>query len=54
MAPEWVIDYVVAHETAHIVEMNHSSRFWKQVEKLFPNFREAKRWLKEHGNLLRW
>jgi len=54
MAPEWVIDYVVAHETAHILEMNHSPRFWKQLEKLFPNFREAKRWLKEHGNLLRW
>lgn len=54
MAPEWVIDYVVAHETAHLLEMNHSSRFWKHVEHLFPCFREAKHWLKEHGFLLQW
>ncbi|PRX33761.1 hypothetical protein SAMN05216257_104323 [Meinhardsimonia xiamenensis] len=49
MAPPEVLDYVAAHEVAHLVEMNHSPAFWALVEKLFPAHRAARRWLREHG-----
>ena len=48
MAPKDIIDYVVVHELAHLVEPNHSSRFWAVVEKTFQNHRGAKKWLKEN------
>ena len=44
-APEAVIDYVVAHEVAHLVEMNHSKRFWRVVEKLHPGAKAERLWL---------
>jgi predicted metal-dependent hydrolase len=44
-APEAVIDYVVAHEVAHLVEMNHSKRFWRIVEKLHPDAKAERLWL---------
>ncbi|PCJ32185.1 MAG: zinc metalloprotease [Alphaproteobacteria bacterium] len=49
MAPSPVLNYVVAHEMAHLVEMNHSPDFWTLVEKLYPNWSEARRWLKSEG-----
>ncbi len=52
MAPLSVIDYVVAHELAHIYRKDHSKRFWESVEKLFPLYRESVRWLKDNGHLL--
>lgn len=48
-APDVVIDYVIIHELAHLVEMNHSPRFWKVVEKAMPNYEEQEKWLKEFG-----
>lgn len=48
MAPKDIVDYVVAHELSHLVEHNHSSRFWAVVDKTFPNHREAKNWLKDN------
>jgi predicted metal-dependent hydrolase len=51
-APEWVIDYVVAHEVAHLVEMNHGARFWRLVESLSPDSAAARGWLKRHRNRL--
>lgn len=44
-APERVIDYVVAHEVAHLVEMNHGVRFWRLVEKLHPGAKAERLWL---------
>jgi predicted metal-dependent hydrolase len=46
--PVSIIDYVVAHELAHLREMNHSPRFWSTVESIFPDFREARHTLKHH------
>lgn len=52
LAPEEVLDYVVAHEAAHLVEMNHSTRFWDLVERLMPTYRRPRTWLKRHGSRL--
>lgn len=46
--PLSIVDYVVAHELAHLREMNHSPRFWQTVESIFPEFREARKALKQH------
>jgi predicted metal-dependent hydrolase len=48
LAPEAVIDYVVAHEVAHLVEMNHSPRFWRVVAGLVPDSAAPRAWLKRH------
>ncbi|UTH73017.1 M48 family metallopeptidase [Chromobacterium sp. IIBBL 290-4] len=48
-APPAVIDYVIAHELAHLEHMNHSPAFWAETERLHPGWREARRWLKQHG-----
>jgi len=52
MAPLEVIDYVVTHELAHLMEMNHSKDFWERVRKMFPIYREYRTWLKRHGHKL--
>jgi predicted metal-dependent hydrolase len=52
MAPDWVLDYVVAHEVAHLRELNHSSRFWAHVERLTPHRDAAVEWLRQHGPAL--
>ncbi len=52
MAPMQALDYVVAHELAHLVEHNHSKRFWAQVSQMFPAYRDARRWLRENQQLL--
>ena len=52
MAPIWIIEYIVVHELAHLKHMNHSSRFWGFVGKFFPEYKKARKWLKEHQALL--
>jgi len=47
--PQSVRDYLIAHELAHVREMNHSHRFWKVVECFDPGWRESERWLRRHG-----
>jgi len=49
LAPPFVLDYVVAHEVAHLVELNHSHRFWRVVDTLTPHAAEARAWLKANG-----
>lgn len=49
LAPPEILDYVVVHELCHRKEMNHSEAFWKEVEKVLPDYRERKRWLKDNG-----
>jgi predicted metal-dependent hydrolase len=50
--PIFVRDYLVLHELAHLKEMNHSQRFWNELARLCPGFREAECWLKQHSSLL--
>lgn len=49
LAPAVVLDYVAAHEVAHLAEMNHGPRFWRLVRQTMPNLDEAKLWLRRHG-----
>ncbi|MEE9372807.1 MAG: M48 family metallopeptidase [Saprospiraceae bacterium] len=50
-APEDVQDYVLIHELAHLKEMNHTSRFWKIVEDIMPDYKQKEKWLKENNHL---
>jgi predicted metal-dependent hydrolase len=52
LAPEAVLDYVVWHEVCHLEIMDHSPRFWAQVEGWCPDWREQARWLRRHGQTL--
>src|SRR5690606_2528149 len=49
LAPPLVLDYVAAHEVAHLAEMNHGPRFWALVKKSMPRMEEAKEWLRVYG-----
>ena len=49
LAPPFVLDYLAAHEAAHIVHMNHSALFWKLARRLHPGTDRAEAWLKIHG-----
>lgn len=49
LMPEEVLDYVVVHELCHRKEMNHSVRFWEEVEKILPDYRQRRKWLKDNG-----
>lgn len=49
LAPPAILDYVAAHEVAHLAEMNHGPRFWALVKKTLPDFETSKRWLQVYG-----
>ena len=52
MAPSQVLDYVVVHELCHLKHMNHSTQFWSAVERILPNYKVAKEWLRKNGQTL--
>ncbi|HMS96411.1 MAG: M48 family metallopeptidase [Tabrizicola sp.] len=52
MAPPEVLDYVAAHEVAHLVEMNHSPAFWRVVDRICPGWQTRRAWLKDQGGAL--
>ncbi|PVH28125.1 M48 family metallopeptidase [Pararhodobacter oceanensis] len=52
MTPPAILDYVAAHEVAHLAQMNHSPAFWAVVARLYPDYAEARGWLKTHGAAL--
>ena len=52
LMPEEIIDYVIVHELCHIKQMNHSRRFWNEVESILPDYKERRKWLKQNGNIL--
>lgn len=49
MAPVRTIQYIVVHELAHLIHMNHSPAFWKEIDRVFPSYHEEVKWLKEYG-----
>ena len=51
--PAFVSDYICLHELMHLRQMNHSPGFWREMERVCPDYRMAERWLKEHSGLLR-
>ena len=52
MAPPEVLDYVAAHEVAHLAHMDHSERFWAQVAQLLPDYAPRRAWLRSSGAAL--
>lgn len=52
MAPPEIIDYVVVHELAHLVHLNHSKQFWALVESILPDYKERRKWLNNNGQVL--
>ncbi|HQZ12349.1 MAG TPA: SprT family zinc-dependent metalloprotease [Devosia sp.] len=52
LAPPFVLDYVAAHEVAHLLEMNHSDRFWARVEETLPTMERGREWLRLNGRQL--
>ena len=51
-APVFVIDYVIAHELVHLIEANHTVRFWNVLRAQVPKVEQARVWLREHGQVL--
>jgi predicted metal-dependent hydrolase len=51
-APLFVIDYAIIHELAHLIEANHTARFWNIIHAQAPTMEKAKNWLRENGQLL--
>lgn len=49
LTPDFVLDYVAAHEVAHLVEMNHSAAFWQVVAQTLPDMERGRAWLRAHG-----
>lgn len=49
MAPLTIIDYIVVHELCHLHHLDHTEAFWNEVDKVLPNYRERKEWLRIHG-----
>ena len=52
MCPLEVIDYIIVHELCHRKEMNHSARFWAEVKKVLPDYRQQEKWLRQRGRTL--
>ena len=50
LMPEEIRDYVVVHELCHRLEMNHSAAFWAQVERVLPDYRDRRKWLRDNGD----
>ena len=53
LAPHYIIDYVVVHELCHLLEHNHSPKYWRIVEKIIPNWKNYRDWLRHNSDILK-
>ena len=53
LMPPRILDYIVVHELMHLKQANHSRRFWAEVERMIPDYKQDERWLKEYGHIYR-
>ena len=49
LMPSEILDYVIVHELSHLNQMNHSKAFWQEVEKIIPDYKAKRKWLKDNG-----
>jgi len=49
MAPPTIIDYIVVHELCHFLHLDHTDAFWNEVDKIIPDYRDRKEWLRKNG-----
>ncbi|MEO6190914.1 MAG: YgjP-like metallopeptidase domain-containing protein [Saprospiraceae bacterium] len=54
LAPDFVLNYIIIHELAHLVHHNHSDRYWNLVAKVMPDYMVAEKWLKKEGGTVNW
>ena len=52
ISPHHIVDYIVVHELCHLLEHNHGPKYWKHVERVIPNFKDCREWLKVNGERL--
>jgi len=52
MAPNRIIYYIVVHELCHLIHMDHFFKFWLEVERVMPDYKECREWLKVNGHTL--
>ncbi len=52
LCPDEIIDYVVVHELCHLIELNHSQKFWNRVEQILPDYSARRKWLKANSSAL--
>ena len=52
-APLEIMDYVIVHELCHRLELNHSPKFWKEVERVMPEYKKYEKWLKDNVFLIK-
>lgn len=53
MAPQSIVDYVICHELAHLRHHNHGKQFWAEVSTMYPDYKQARVWLRDHAGLLK-
>ncbi|HMW38472.1 MAG: M48 family metallopeptidase [Saprospiraceae bacterium] len=54
LAPDFVLDYIIIHELAHLVHHNHSAQFWALVASVMPDYMKAENWISSHGGSINW
>lgn len=54
LTPQFITDYIIVHELAHLVHMDHSPKFWAVVQKVMPEYEKAEQWLNKHGEGCNW